>query len=55
MEELAEILHEHNLIFSAALSPGKPTIDIGYDIPRVRKRLPWWYKCEGKKETPLII
>jgi len=39
MEELAEILHEHNLIFSAALSPGKPTIDIGYDIPRVSAAL----------------
>lgn len=34
-EMMAELLHEHGLLFTAALSPGKNTIENAYDIPRI--------------------
>jgi len=36
-EMMAELLHEHGLLFTAALSPGKTTIEKAYDIPRISK------------------
>jgi len=36
---MAELLHEHNLLFTAALSPGKNTIENAYDIPEISKHL----------------
>lgn len=37
VEMMAKILHEHNILFTAALSPGRNTIDDAYDIPRISK------------------
>jgi chitinase len=37
IEELGELLHAEGMILTAALSPGKKTIDIAYDIPRISK------------------
>jgi len=37
VEMMAELLHEHNILFTAALSPGKSTIENAYDIPRISK------------------
>merc|ERR1712055_482199 len=37
VEMMADLLHEHNLLFTAALSPGKNTIENAYDIPRISK------------------
>ena len=39
VEELGEILHGEGLLFTAAVSPGKNTIDVAYDIPRISKQL----------------
>jgi len=36
---MGELLHEHNLLFTAALSPGKNTIENAYDIPEISKHL----------------
>jgi len=36
---MAELLHEHDLLFTAALSPGKNTIENAYDIPEISKHL----------------
>jgi len=36
---MGELLHEHNLLFTAALSPGKTTIENAYDIPEISKHL----------------
>jgi len=36
---MAELLHEHNLLFTAALSPGANTIENAYDIPEISKHL----------------
>jgi len=37
VEMMAELLHEHDILFTAALSPGKGTIENAYDIPRISK------------------
>jgi len=35
VQELGKVLHDNNMIFTAALSPGKPTIDVAYDVPAI--------------------
>jgi len=36
---MSELLHEHGLLFTAALSPGANTIENAYDIPEISKHL----------------
>ena len=37
VEEMGALLKKHNFLFTAAVSPGKETLDIAYDVPRIIK------------------
>ena len=41
MHELKEAFRPHGLLLSAAVSPSKKIIDVGYDVPSIANDLDW--------------
>ena len=41
VKELKDAFRPHNLLLSAAVSPSKKVIDMGYDVPSIARDLDW--------------